>query len=363
MTEPVYDKLADALDMRTGMPFPKIQELLAILEFLYTPQEAELASKMPLNPVPAEVLARDIGSAPREVESILEGMADKGLVFPYDKPGVGRLYNLMALLPGVFEIQFIKGDINDRAKKMARLFQDYFDIIRQPGATATRSYTTVPFSRVIAVETEIPAGVEIHPYDKVTEYITMSDHIAVGTCYCRHHAELMGDTCDRPKDVCMSFGPGAKFFAERGFSKLVSKEEALQILDRAEKAGLVHCSSNTSKSIGFICNCCSCHCGIMASIKNAASPSMAATSSFILSVDEEMCMGCGDCVDRCQVDAITMEGEIVVRDVERCIGCGLCVSTCAVEALKLVPKEEAPVPPVNQQELGVAMIASRQQSI
>jgi len=361
MTDPVYDKLVDALNARTGYPCLKCPELIAVLEFLFTPQEAELAAKLPMNRISAKTLARDISGNPKAVESVLESMADKGLVTTQKIEEV-RDYVLIPLLPGTFEIQLMRGETDERAKKLARLFQNYFDATRQAETPAPRTYTAVPFARVITVEEEVPAGVKIHPYDKVSEYIAQADSISVGTCYCRHFAELLGnDPCDRPKENCFSFGTQAEFLIERGFNKPVSKEKALKILDEAEKAGLVHCSSNTSEYISFMCNCCSCHCGILRSIVTADRPNSTADSSFIMSVDEEECIGCGDCVERCQVSAITMEGEQVVRDAERCIGCGLCVSACTTGALRLIPREKAPVPPPTQQELSAAMIASRQQ--
>jgi MinD superfamily P-loop ATPase len=83
----------------------------------------------------------------------------------------------------------------------------------------------------------------------------------------------------------------------------------------------------------------------MGSIKNAARPSMVATSSFIASFEEGDCSGCGDCVELCQMDALTMEGDIVALDAERCIGCGVCTSTCPTGALRLELREEVPVPP------------------
>jgi len=362
MTEAAYEKLADALNARGGaLPALKCREFFALVEELFTPEEAELAAKMPLNPIPAETFAREIaGGDPKEVECLLETMADKGLVFTHEKGGV-RLYSLMVLLPGIFEMQFLKGEVSDRTKKLARLFEDYFSVVSQPATGGRSRLAAFPFARVITVEQEIPAGVEIHPYDRVSEYIAKSDYVAVGICYCRHHGELVGRPCDKPKDVCMAFGPQAKFIAERGFGRLVSKEEALQILDRAEKAGLIHCSSNIGKYIDFICNCCDCHCGIIQSIKNAAVPSMGAVSSFIMSVDEEECMGCGDCVDRCQMDALTLEGDIVVRDAERCIGCGLCISVCPTGALRLERREGAPVPPFDRKEFNLALMSSLQQ--
>jgi len=362
MTQEVYEKLADALNSRGGaVPALKCKEFFALVEELFTPEEAELAVKMPLNPIPAETFAREIaGGDPKKVESILETMANKGLVFSHEKGGV-RLYSLMVLLPGIFEMQFLKGEVSDRTKKLAHLFEDYVNAISQRATRGSSGIAVFPFARVIPVEKEIPAGVEIHPYDRVSDYIAKSDYVAVGICYCRHHGELVGRPCDKPKDVCMAFGPQAKFIVERGFGRMVSKEEALKILDRAEKAGLIHCSSNTGKYIDFMCNCCDCHCGIIQSIKNAAVPSMGAVSSFIMSVDEEECMGCGDCVERCQMDALTVEGDIVVRNAERCIGCGLCISVCPTEALRLELREGAPVPPFDRKEFNLAMMASLQQ--
>jgi len=370
LAEPVYEKLVDALNLRGGvMPALKCREFFALIEELFTPEEAELAAKMPLSPIPAETFAREIaGGDPKEVESLLETMANKGLVFTYEKGDV-RYYDLMVLLPGIFEMQFLKGEVNDRARKLAHLFEDYFNKLSLPStsgpkgaAAAPTGIAIFPFARVITVEEEIPASVEIHPYDRVSGYIKKADHIAVGICYCRHHGELVGRPCDKPKDVCMAFGPGAKFVIERGFARAIPKEEAFQVLDRAEKAGLIHCSSNTGKYIDFICNCCDCHCGIIQSIKNAAFPSLGANSSFIMSVIEEECMGCGDCVDRCQMDALTMEGDLVIRDAERCIGCGLCISVCPTEALRLELREGAPVPPLDRREFNAALMASLQRN-
>ena len=359
MTAPVYEQLADAFRFRGGAaPVLKCREFYALLEELFTPKEAEIAIKMPLSPIPAETFAREIaGGDPEGVEKLLETMADKGLVFTYERGGV-RHYSLMPLLPGVIEMQFLKGEVNDRTKKLAHLFQDYFDVMFELRKGMAPAVSAAPWARVITVEQEIPAGVEIYPYDKVSEYIANSDYIAVGICYCRHLGELLGRPCDKPKDVCMAFGPNARFVVERGFARLVSKKEALKILTRAEKAGLVHCSSNTSKYVDFICNCCICHCGILQSIKGAVLPRSAATSAFIVAIDEEKCMGCGDCIDRCQMEALSMQDDIVARDVDRCIGCGLCISVCSTSALRMEPREQRPIPPQDRRELNMAMMAS-----
>ncbi len=363
MAEAIYEKLAEALTLRGGaMPALKSSEFFALAQELFTPEEADLAGKMPLSPTTAESLAREItGSDLTEVEHILESMANKGLVITR-QPGEVRLYSLMALLPGLFEMQFMKGEVSDRTKKLARLFEDYFDAVRKPSTDPDARFATFPFARVISVEAEIPAGMEIHPYDRMSEYIAQASYIAVSNCYCRHHGELLGRPCNKPKEVCLIFGPQAEFIDERGFGRLVSKEEAIEVLDRCERAGLVHCSTNISKYIDFICNCCDCHCFILQSIKNSAVPSMGANSSFVMNVDEEECIGCGDCVARCQMEAIVMKDDIAVRDFERCIGCGLCISTCPTEALRLELREGAPAPPLDRRELREAMMSSLQQN-
>lgn len=366
MTETVYEKLVEVLSLRGGaMPAMKCREFFALLEELFTPKEAELAIKMPISPIPAETFANEVvGGDPKEVKNLLETMADKGIVFTVDRDGM-RFYTLMPLVPGIFEMQFMGGEVSERTKKLARLFDDYFILVRKAAEQfrpdASGSSAAFPFARVIPVEEEIPTDVAIHPYDKVSEYIAKSEYIAVGVCYCRHHGELVGHPCDKPKDVCMAFGPQAKYVAERGFGKLVSKEEALRVLDRSEEVGLIHCSSNTGKYINFICNCCDCHCGIIQSIKRGVIP-MGAVSSFIVAINEDDCSGCGTCIDRCQMDALTLDGAMLVRDARRCIGCGLCISVCPTEALKLELRKEAPVPPRDQRELNAAMISSLQQN-
>ena len=364
MADAVYEKLADALSIRGGgVPAVKCKEFFALLEELFTPKEAELAIKMPVSPIPAETFAKEIvGGDPKEVKSLLETMADKGTVFTVDRDGQ-RFYVLMPLVPGIFEMQFMGGEVSERTKKLAHLFDDYFVLARDAEMrhlAVSKECTIVPFARVIPVEADIPTDVTIHPYDKVSEYIAKSDYIAIGTCYCRHHGELVGNPCSKPKDVCMAFGPQAKYVAERGFAKLVSREEALKVLDRSEEAGLVHCSSNTGKYISFMCNCCGCHCGIIQSIKRGVIP-MGAVSNLIVTVSEDECSGCGTCIDRCQMGALSLDGAMLVRKAERCIGCGLCISVCPTEALKLELRKGAAVPPYDQRELNAAMMASLQQ--
>ncbi len=358
MPDHKYENLRAAIQMRGGsMPAIKSPEFFALIDYLFSPVEADLAVAMPLMPAPAEEIAAKASKDAASVRSHLETMADKGLVYTFDKDGV-RFYSLLPLLPGIFEMQFLSGDVSERAIKLAHLFEDYFNALDRHSSASTQMPVPFPVARVISVEKEIQAAYEIHPYDKVSEYIDKAEYIAVGTCYCRHHGELLGRPCTKPKDVCMGFGPDARYMSERKFGRLISKDEARAILRRTEEAGLVHCSSNMTKYVQFVCNCCPCHCGILQSMKKFNMKGSAAVSGFITSFDAESCIACGDCVERCPMEALKMEDDSLSFDESKCIGCGLCSSACTTGSLKLVAREDAPVPPRDWRQLNASLLSS-----
>jgi hypothetical protein len=62
----------------------------------------------------------------------------------------------------------------------------------------------------------------------------------------------------------------------------ISKEEALDILAEADREGLVHSTSNTQKDINYICNCCTCSCGVLRGIAEYGSLSSISPSKIRL---------------------------------------------------------------------------------
>lgn len=359
MVDEVYEKVIEALMMRGGaIPPVKCDEFYALVEELFTKDEAEIAAQMPMGAVSAEQMAQDIGKPVSEIRPHLESMANNGILFTKKKDGVS-LYMLLQLVPGISEYQFMRGGTTERDKKLAKLFDDMHHAAWD-SPEAEKNRPTFPFSRVITVEENISSGTSVHTYDKVSEYINNAEYIAQGTCFCRHQFELLGDPCDKPKDTCLTFGPTAQFVDERGIGRLISKEEALEILDRSEKAGLVHCSSNVSDRIDFICNCCACHCGIIQTFRDKHRINFGAPSNYIVSTIADECTLCESCIEMCPIDALTLEDDIVVVDKELCIGCGLCVSACPVGALEMVNRPEPQVPPKTFRELMASVAASTQ---
>jgi len=174
----------------------------------------------------------------------------------------------------------------------------------------------------------------------------------VRDCICRVQQRLVGQGCDRPVENCLLFAPVKGAFDHSKTTRSIAKEEALRILREAEEAGLVHSTGNYRDGHFYICNCCTCCCGILRSVAEFGIPTAVARSDFCAVVDAEMCIGCADCVERCQFGALAVPEDVCVVDHVRCVGCGLCATVCPADALHLErrPEGETHLPPVNNKD-------------
>jgi len=50
-------------------------------------------------------------------------------------------------------------------------------------------------------------------------------------------------------------------------------------------------------------------------------------------IDQEVCTGCGQCVDACPADAITIQNVKAVINQSLCRQCGICADQCPVQAI------------------------------
>lgn len=359
-SENTYEAFFKVLRKAGGaIPVIHNDELFSLLRELLTPEEAGFASFLPpRKAVTAGELAEELKEDPDDVQAHLERMTDNGVLHAKkNKTGQYR-YSVLPLLPGIFEAQFYRGTKTDRDYRVARCFRDYLDVLNrlrdslpEPLPAPATSYF-----RVLPVEEEIETNKVVYPYASLSKFVEEAGAIAVGTCFCRHHAILVDekDDCGASHKNCMAFGDSAVFVSERHNGRLVEKKEALEILKKAEEEGLVHCSANTSEELVFICNCCSCHCGILGTARRASHASEILTSGYIALVDPELCSACETCTDRCPVSAISMD-EAAIVDAEQCIGCSLCVSTCPTGAIGLMAKPGTKIPPKTLPDLEAAM--------
>ena len=160
---------------------------------------------------------------------------------------------------------------------------------------------------------------------------------------------MIGDPCEHPLENCLVFAPIEGAFDNSEIDRAISKEEALEILHYAEESGLVHTTGNYRDNNSYICNCCTCSCGILRSVAEFNNSAMIARSDFLVVVDEDLCIACGDCLERCQFDALDVDGSVCQVDVVNCVGCGLCVPVCPEDAMVLIRRPDGEVlpPPEN----------------
>lgn len=358
MSDVVYRELLDVMIKRrgayAGMDIP---EFFAMVKEMFTPQEAAVNNAMPRGPFTAQNLAETMNRNPSEVESTLEGMANKGLCMAVNVSGV-QYYQSARFMPGILEFQFMPGTETERDRKLARLIHEYkkaYDAAHPPEDDG------FPTSRVITVDRTIESGNQVHTYDQVQTYIDRNEHIALTACYCRHAAKLRGeDLHDMPLDTCMQFGMGAVFAIERLGGRRLTREEARDVLNRAEEAGLIHMSMNMAADIEFICNCDRWHCTPVRDALRHAKPALHFNSGFDPKFDPDECTACETCIERCPPEALVLgEDDVPLVNLDLCFGCAVCATGCPSEAITMVSKTGFPEPPADAQAMKEALRAAR----
>jgi electron transport complex protein RnfB len=330
-----YRKLAQTLDaMPNGFPATESGVELRLLARIFQPEEAALAAVMRTEWEPADVIAARAGTDPKATYRLLKTMARKGLIY------AGRrdrklAFGLMPFVVGIYEEQITNMD-----RELAELFEEFY--LQGGGGFAGVGPS---IHRVIPVEEAVPAGVDIYTYERATDLLESAKAWGVRDCICRTQQKLIGKGCDRPVENCLVFAPAEGIFAHSNSTRAISKEEALGKLAEAAEAGLVHSPGNFQDGNYYICNCCTCCCGVLRYISEFNIPTAIASSGFYAVVEETTCAGCGDCLPRCQFGAMAITDEICQVDASRCVGCGLCVTVCPTGALGLARRPEGEITP------------------
>ncbi|MCP4538133.1 MAG: 4Fe-4S ferredoxin [Chloroflexi bacterium] len=343
MSEEIYRKLAQRLDaIPNGFPPTESGVEVRLLEKIFTPEEAEIASVMRLTHEPAADIAARLGLDPKKAYRTLKKMTRKGQIRV--EKGEGALgFGLMPFAVGFYEEQLPRLD-----EEMASLVEQYFQEIG--GGSIAQSIPAV--HRVIPVEEAIPFDLEIFPYERATAMLEEAKAWAVRDCICRVQRGLIGKACDHPVESCLVFAEVEGVFDHSKLDRALTKEEALSILRETEKSGLVHSTGNYRDGHHYICNCCTCCCGVLRGVAEFGVPTAVAHSDFGAVVNVEECIGCKDCVERCQFGALAVPEDVCEVDSVRCVGCGVCTMVCPTDALSLKrrPKGETPPLPTNNDE-------------
>jgi NAD-dependent dihydropyrimidine dehydrogenase PreA subunit len=345
-----YKKLAEKLDQLPNRFLPTESGVeIRLLEKIFLPEEAALGAEMFFKKESAAVIASRAGVPEKEAKKILKSMVRKKLIL-FSKEDSDLIFGLMPFAFGFYEM--LGPRIN---KEIAALFEGYFQ--ETEGRIAGDGMS---IHRVVPVQESIDIEMEIFPYEKASIIVESGKSWGVRDCICRVQKELVGDPCDHPKENCLVIAPIEGAFDNSDVDRAVSKEEALQILIDAEDAGLVHTTGNYQIN-NYICNCCTCSCGILRSVAEYNNIAGIAKSDFLAVVDEDLCTACGDCLERCQFNALNVDGPVCEVDSAFCVGCGLCVPVCPDDALVLVRRSEGEIlpPPENLKEWGEVRLNNR----
>ncbi|MHA1196535.1 MAG: 4Fe-4S binding protein [Promethearchaeota archaeon] len=364
MSEELYKKAGNIIIKAGMLPFPVTDTLIEILKMLYTEEELKFIVKTFKRKVSQSVdeILKNSKMGEKEFLPILESLVKKGAVFKSTSSKGLTIYRLLPpIFIGIFEYYLMKKiNYTEEEKKMAVLFKKLFeeirDIVQDKYDMFMPAFKNVPpIDRTIPIlkredgkeitieidkQVEVPTE-KIIPMQQIEAIIEKFDDIAVGHCFCRQHKDLLGEPCkwNAPRETCFTFGKSARFTAEQGFARLISKEEALKIINEAEEAGLVHKvyhpRGDILKDETSLCNCCSDCCGTFELWRGGTMP-MINSTNYISIINQDQCVGCGTCVERCPVSAIELNDDNKAeRREEWCIGCGVCAHFCPEGAISL----------------------------
>lgn len=346
----IYCDLQKHLDrMPVGFPATKSGVEIRILKHLFTPEEAKLATQLSMVAEPLERIyqrVKESGASIEELQHILDQMERKGTIMT-SKVGDEKRYSNAQFAVGMYEFQ-----VDRLTKDFVKDFRQYSDEAFDKEIDRTR----IPQLRTIPVEKSISLSekYQVSSYDSVRKIVeNVSGQIAVANCVCRQTRDLEGESCTTTnlRETCLIFYPGlVEHYISVGIGHPITKKEALDILEKAQEAGLVLQPVNAQQPGGFCCCCGDC-CGVLLSVKKFPRPADFYATNYYAEVDPELCTGCQECVERCQLEALTIVDGVAAVNRDRCIGCGNCVAVCEFNASKLRKKEEESVPPEDSDAL------------
>lgn len=357
--EDIYRRLQQHIDTMP-VAFPKSESGLDIrlLKHVFTPDEARIALELSALPEPIERIHKRLKKTDisiDDLEKTLDQMVEKGAIIGgsyYKKKGTEKYYSKAQLAIGMYELQ-----AGNLTKEFQKDFDEYGDEIfyKVFSSKKTSQVRTIPINK--GINTERFVGT----YDNVRDIVKNTDNqIAVIKCICRHGKDLLEDPCKHSeiRETCILFEDNARFAIDMGQARAVSKDEILEILEQAENCGFVLQPENNQKP-HFICCCCGCCCHVLKMVKKFPRPAEYYHSNYYSKVDSDVCEMCWECIDKCALEALSMENDGATVDLERCIGCGVCVTACPAGAIELQVKEDAYVPPADHDALYKKILMER----
>ena len=273
-----------------------------------TDDQADIAIAAGLRtPRTAEYLAEKVGKTVAEIADDLDKLVYYGIFRRTTQTSGGQtVYFMQVFAPGIMEMMVNNQELLREHPEVGRAFEEYTRI--RMALLAPMLPDGAGLMRVIPVESaikDIPGATE---YEKLSYYLNKYDIFSVSPCSCRASRTSIGDGCGHlADDMCVQMGKGAEHYIKSGRARQITREEAYEIIKRAEENGLMHDMVNIEEpgDSSAICNCCACACfGLRAGLMFGARDAI--RSNYVAEVDESKCVACGQCVESCPGNALKL---------------------------------------------------------
>lgn len=170
---------------------------------------------------------------------------------------------------------------------------------------------------VIPVEKAIDTSSQSVSVEHLSHWLQKYDKFCSMVCACRKAQRVRGEGVgDIEGHMCIGVGDIAEFLVETGKdAKYITREQAMEIIERAERKGYVHQITNLDgpNRIVGICNCSPGSCYGLRTSQLFNTPNMS-RSAYVAHVDAEKCVACGKCVEVCPSGAAKLGQKLCHAD-------------------------------------------------
>ena len=289
------------------------------LDEVLTKEEAKflLSFKKTRTPYDVEDLAKMNGMSVEECQKMVDHLVWVGLIeMNRENADHHKQYNVPIFVPGSAEFMMMNDELTAQHPNLAT----FFNLMTQmplenvtpmipPGGAGVGMH-------VIPVEKAIEHENQSVSVEHISHWLSKYDKYSVGQCTCRKQQTMRGEGSGQINgEFCMGVGDMAEYCVDRGMGRYISYEEALEILERAERHGFVHQITNIDgeDKIVAICNCAAGVCNALRTSQLYNTPNMSA-SAYRAHVDKEKCVACGKCVEVCPVGAAKLGQKLCTKD-------------------------------------------------
>lgn len=254
----------------------------------------------------AKEMAQIIGRSEEYCHEQMMKLAWYGTCFVNVIDGVDTFWHAESWIPGIMEMVVNNLEVVEKYPIVTYAMEAYG---RVRGPMSSGMFPPgIGLMRVIPIESTIDGNSHRASYEEVSKYLNDNSIFSCSPCSCRTDREIMGEGCGHLKeDMCIQMGHAAEYYIRTGRGREITREEAFEIIKRAEDNGLMHQIPNIDGSgkTHAICNCCGCSCLSLRSGTMYKNVDMV-RSNYVSKVDKDKCVACGQCVENCPMNAMKL---------------------------------------------------------